>query len=137
MSGETPQNEPLANSLDTSKTNSVLQEGPALKKAKSASGSATPVPIPQTVASQPSPVKQETQESLVRRSGKSVEEIIDGSDVRRFLNKTLTETMVVGLRELVAKWDDGQLPLTGGEGDRRVVVDELCSILQNVASRAP
>lgn len=110
-------------------------EEPPLKKSKSVSGSSTPVPIPQTIASVPSPVKQETPESIIKRSGKTIEEIIDGSEVRRFLNKTLTEYMVKGLQELIDKWENGGLEIKGNDDDKKVVVNEFCNILKDISNK--
>lgn len=109
-------------------------EGPAMKKVKSASGSATPVPIPQTILSD-QPEKIETQENIVKKSTKTIEEIIDGSDVRRFLNRTLTGYMVNGLKELVEKYEKGGFKVPSDKESKARVVDDFCAILKELASR--
>lgn len=121
--------------LQTTNETAIPLEGPPLKKAKSVSGSSTPVPIPQTIASVPLPVKQETQESIVSKSEKSIEDIIDGSDVRKFLNKTLTEYMVKGLQELIIKWENDDLKINGSKFDKKIVVDEFCNILKDLSNK--
>lgn len=109
-------------------------EGPAMKKVKSASGSATPVPIPQTILSD-QPEKIETQENIVKKSTKTIEEIIDGSDVRRFLNRTITGYMVNGLKELVEKYEKGGFKVPSDKESKARVVDDFCAILKELASR--
>lgn len=49
-----------------------------------------------------------TKADLIRQSGRKVEDIIDGSDIRKFLNKTLTENIVKGLDEIVRLWENGE-----------------------------
>lgn len=57
----------------------------------------------QTIPTQSQPAKAD----LVRQSGRKVEDIIDGSDLRKFLNKSLTEYIVKGLDEIVELWEKG------------------------------
>lgn len=51
---------------------------------------------------------QATKAQLVAESGRKIEDIIDGSDLRKFLNKTLTESIVKGLDEIVKLWENGE-----------------------------
>lgn len=51
---------------------------------------------------------RQTATDIVRKSGRNVEDIIDGSDLRKFLHKSLTEYMVKGLDEIVSLWEKGE-----------------------------
>ena len=58
-----------------------------------------------TIANVPS------QAEIVSRTGRNIEDIIDGSDLRRFLNKTLAEYLVKGLDEIVQLWESGEFDI--------------------------
>lgn len=55
------------------------------------------------------PVPLASREELVAQSERKTEDIIDGSDLRRFLNKSLSGYMIKGLDELVKLWESGEL----------------------------
>ncbi|KAG7887837.1 hypothetical protein KL925_004044 [Ogataea polymorpha] len=77
-------------------------DGPSVKKVKTESP--TPQPIPQL----------NTQHSAqTAKTTKGVDEIVDGSDLRKFLNKHFTEELISGLKYV---WDAHRSEqLTDGE----------------------
>lgn len=85
------------------------EESPAIKRSKSVSSkpslSPTPTPIPQTTTD---PSLKTTTSDLLKQSGRTPDEIIDGCDLRKFLNKTLTPYLLSGLNEMTAKWEAGE-----------------------------
>lgn len=85
------------------------EESPAIKRSKSVSSkpslSPTPTPIPQTTTD---PSLKTTKSDLLKQSGRTPDEIIDGCDLRKFFNKTLTPYLLQGLNEMTTKWEAGE-----------------------------
>lgn len=52
---------------------------------------------------------------LIKQSNRKFEDIIDGSDLRRFLNKSLSGYLVKGLDEIVKLWESGEFEIDTNE----------------------
>lgn len=82
---------------------------------------------------------QPSKADLVRQSGRSVEDIIDGSDLRKFLNKGLTEYIVKGLDEIVELWEKGKFNFDGQEPSKEVlkrkVALQFADIIKQLAEK--
>lgn len=82
---------------------------------------------------------QPSKADLVRQSGRTVEDIIDGSDLRKFLNIGLTEYIVKGLDEVVALWEKGKFSLDGQEPSKEVlkkkVALQFADIIKQLAEK--
>lgn len=78
---------------------------------------------------------QPTKAQLVNQSGRKIEDIIDGSDLRKFLNKTLTESIVKGLNEIVKLWERGEfnseLETSNTEQLKKNVILKFANILKD------
>jgi hypothetical protein len=93
----------------------------------------TPIPAPKFIKA-----------DLLKESGRNVEDIIDGSDLRRFLNKSLTKYIVKGLDDVVCMWERGDFDteLKATEGTRfdhesrvilqKTVVSKFAEILSKI-----
>ncbi|QPG73743.1 hypothetical protein FOA43_001056 [Brettanomyces nanus] len=92
---------------------------PAQKKLKTESP--TPQPIPQ--------LKLEPSTAHDVKINRPVEEIIDGSELRRFLNKNLTRFLIRGLNQLAETWENGQLD----DLSTKAVLLEFSDILRKYA----
>ncbi|VEU22619.1 DEKNAAC103628 [Brettanomyces naardenensis] len=114
--------------VDNSDGNSLKRESsetipaPPFKKFKT--DSPTPQPIPQ--------LKQENTKRHEVKINKPVEEIIDGSDLRKFLNKNLTPFLIRGLNEMAEGWEKG----TFTEMDTRSVLAKFSGILAEYAKES-
>lgn len=71
---------------------------------------------------------------MIKQSGKKVEDIIDGSDLRKFINRSLTPYLVEGLDNIVQLWESGELEVTSSEDAKKVVL-KFAEILQNLAEK--
>ncbi|KAH3659853.1 hypothetical protein OGATHE_005898 [Ogataea polymorpha] len=99
-------------------------DGPSVKKVKTESP--TPQPIPQL----------NTQHSAqTAKTTKGVDEIVDGSDLRKFLNKHFTEELISGLKilgllgeqvEEEPRYEPNQLDLPASENGLVSFVDFVC-----------
>ena len=78
---------------------------------------------------------QPSKADLVRQSGRTVEDIIDGSDLRKFLNKGLTEYIVKGLDEVVALWEKGKFSLDGQEPTKEVLKRKVALQFADIIKR--
>lgn len=95
------------------------ESSPPLKKQKT-SISPTPQPIPQV------DVKQSKKPTTIN---KPIEEIIDGSELRKFLNRNLTPYLVKGLNEMSVRWEENKF-----EGkDTKEVLETFSEIIKSYA----
>lgn len=82
-------------------------------------------------------VPSESKEEILSRSGREVGSIIDGSDLRQFLNKTLSTYLVEGLDEIVNLWENGEFEVENQNDNelKRKVVEKFANILKLLANR--
>jgi hypothetical protein len=86
----------------------------------------------------PTAVSPPSKTELIAQSNRKVEDIIDGSDLRKFLHKSLTEYLVKGLDEIVAAWELGEFEISENDNDeilRKSVVLKFADILKNLAEK--
>ncbi|KAG0676980.1 hypothetical protein C6P40_005406 [Pichia californica] len=74
-----------------------------------------------------------SKDDLVKQSGRHVEEIIDGSDLRKFLNKSLTKDIVKALDEIVELWEAGEFNNSDAKILRKNVIAKFTDILKKNA----
>lgn len=121
---ETPNENDMINSIDINHKDQASsrpkEETPTSKSSKNA----TPVP-------------SISKEELLTQSGRNVEDIIDGSNLRQFLNKTLSGYLVDSLNEIVKLWEDGEFEAEfGNELElKRKVAEKFGDIIKNLANK--
>lgn len=92
--------------------------------------SSTVSPVPQIPITKPCNSKSATPElsksALIAQSGRKIEDIIDGSDLRKFLHKSLSEYMVKGLERIVDLWETGEFETANTEHmDDKALTDKV------------
>lgn len=122
------------------KTDSLSSNNiPALSNSSSLSPIETPVSatsvkkeLKQSSSVPPTPSKSE----LISQSDREIEDIIDGSDLRKFLHRTLTSYMVKGMDEIINLWESGNFQATENDNDDEIskkVVLKFADILRQLA----
>ncbi|KAF6014970.1 hypothetical protein HII12_001023 [Brettanomyces bruxellensis] len=95
-----------------------VQSEPVTKKVK-----ATPEPVPQ--------LKKEEEKKSEIVIKKPIEEIIDGSDLRKFLNKNITPFLIKALDELSVYWQKGEYD----DLDSKAILLKFSEIIKEYADK--
>lgn len=95
-----------------------VQSEPVTKKVKT-----TPEPVPQ--------LKKEEEKKSEIVIKKPIEEIIDGSDLRKFLNKNITPFLIKALDELSVYWQKGEYD----DLDSKAILLKFSEIIKEYADK--
>lgn len=104
----------------------VVKKEPARKESIKRESESSLPPAKRSKSSSSTPKPQVKKEQQPAKTTKPVFEIIDGSDLRKFLNKNLTPYLVKGLNELSENWRQGKYKM-----DEASVLKEFTKILQS------